>query len=152
MPHEPQPKCSISSDRKQVTVTLPYLNPFREHKQSLQVFILADGETNDVEISGSGEGWSVRWVPLGPPRQPLSVMLSFWFLTFSVAGILPITIASSMHKAALQGKDVLSPLRVLAWLGIAAGAATGLSLIIYSGTIRGGRRAAMEHAAMGQEI
>ncbi len=68
LPRDCEPRCDFGSDNR-VTVSLPYVNPFREHKQLLRLFVLADGETRHAKINGSGEGWSVRYVPLPGPKQ-----------------------------------------------------------------------------------
>lgn len=62
-------KCEIQGNT--ATVTLDYLNPFQDHRQLFKVAILADGETTDVTVRGSGEGWSVRHIPLPTSRQLL---------------------------------------------------------------------------------
>lgn len=68
LPRDCGPKCEVGGDNR-VTLSLPYVNPFREHKQLFRLFVLADGETRHAKITGSGEGWSVRYSPLPDPRR-----------------------------------------------------------------------------------
>jgi hypothetical protein len=66
-PHDSEPKCEFTDNL--VTVSLPYLNPFHEHKQLITLLIVADGETSHAKVNGGGEGWSVRFSPLPGRRQ-----------------------------------------------------------------------------------
>src|ERR1035437_5602218 len=68
-PEDSGAKCDVHGNA--VTVSLDYLNPFRDHKQLLQISILVDGDTDNIKIGGSGEGWSVRHIPLPTPGQLL---------------------------------------------------------------------------------
>jgi hypothetical protein len=84
-PPDPQRKCVGNQDNI-VRVSFPYLNPLQEHKQILQLMILADGETEHAKITGEGDGWSVRYVPLPGPKQ-LRRRLRILMLIGAVVGL-----------------------------------------------------------------
>ncbi len=69
-----------------VSVTVPYLNPFREHKQTARVYVLADGELKNIRVSGSGEGWSIRHVPLPRPNSATTFKQAAASLLAAVVG------------------------------------------------------------------
>lgn len=70
-PPASDPQCEIVRPNE-VKATLPYLNPFREHKHRVFVQVLADGETRPTKATGSGEGWSLRFTPfIGSETEPL---------------------------------------------------------------------------------
>lgn len=73
-PRDSGPKCAVGEDNL-INVLLPYMNPFRDHKQLLRLMILADGETRPTQIKGSGEGWSVRYSPLSVGVKRKTVIL-----------------------------------------------------------------------------
>jgi hypothetical protein len=75
-PRDSEPICEWTGADNLVKVSLPYVNPFREHKQLLRLLVLADGETHEATISGSGEGWSVRYVPLPGPGYARKLQIS----------------------------------------------------------------------------
>jgi hypothetical protein len=52
-----------------VILTLPYINPIGEHKHIWKLSILADGDTEQIVVSGGGEGWSVQHSPLPTADQ-----------------------------------------------------------------------------------
>lgn len=56
-------------DNRLVELSWPYVNSFRGHKQVIRVSLLVEGATRPVVISGHGEGWSVRHMPLASPLQ-----------------------------------------------------------------------------------
>src|ERR1017187_5624313 len=66
-PSDCESKCQSSGN--EVTVSLSYVNPFREHKQLFYLMMLFDGESRHAKVYGGGEGWSVRYSPLPGPRQ-----------------------------------------------------------------------------------
>ena len=47
-------------DDRQATITAPYVNPLRDHRHTLVVSMLVDGNVADITASGGGEGWSLR--------------------------------------------------------------------------------------------
>ncbi len=49
--------CQIHPSK--VIVKLPYLNPFRDHRQTVTLSILVEGPTGPVKATGGGEGWSL---------------------------------------------------------------------------------------------
>jgi hypothetical protein len=68
-----------------VTITLPYLNPAREHGQLLKLSVLADGDTDQIIVSGNGKGWSVRHSAL-PSRKELIVWDAAQLAFFVIGG------------------------------------------------------------------
>jgi hypothetical protein len=66
-PDDAGAQCDISD--KTATITLPYLNSVRDHKQLLKISILADGDTGAIKASGGGEGWSTRYLALPTVTQ-----------------------------------------------------------------------------------
>lgn len=74
-----------------VTVSLPYLNPVRDHSQIVKLSLLTEGRTKIVGITGGGEGWSVKHLALPNPKRQtyfawalivysfLSVVASFFY-------------------------------------------------------------------------
>lgn len=51
------------------TIKLRYLNPIRDHKQKVIILFAIDGKTNPVTTNGSGEGWSIKYIPLPTAKQ-----------------------------------------------------------------------------------
>ena len=122
---ELEPKeCLVSEDRRQVTVTLPYLNPFREHnKIRLKVSMIADGDTKHLTITGSGEGWSVRYIPFQPPRMlriQLPAERAILFAGIGVLGVVLGFVSSSLVTHGASFKNV-SPLKLAVVLAVPFG-------------------------------
>lgn len=67
-PSHLRPTSDIDGNR--ITITLPYLNPICEHSEMVKLSLVVDGETT-VGVSGSGEGWSVRYLPLANPKREM---------------------------------------------------------------------------------
>ena len=72
-------------DRNKVSITLPYLNPVREHGQIVKLSLLVDGETKNMKVVGGGEGWSVRYLPL--PGEKQERYWAFASLTFLILSL-----------------------------------------------------------------
>jgi hypothetical protein len=68
-PSECPAKCEGGESENLVKVSIPYLNPYREHKQLVHLLIFVDGDTRPAKASGGGEGWSVRYSPLPGRKQ-----------------------------------------------------------------------------------
>jgi hypothetical protein len=66
-PDNSEAQCKF--DRNKIIIVLPYLNPVREHKQIVRLSLLTDGRTKIIDVTGGGEGWSVRHSPLPSPKQ-----------------------------------------------------------------------------------
>ena len=66
-----------------VTLTLPYINPVAQHKHIWKLSILADGDTEQITVSGGGVGWSVQHSPL-----PTSDQLRTRRTVLTIAGLL----------------------------------------------------------------
>ncbi len=59
----------------EVTVSIPYLNPYREHQHVARLQIIVDGEPKLIGLRGDGEGWSARLTDWAGPvslRRDLS--------------------------------------------------------------------------------
>lgn len=52
-------QASIEFSGNEVHLDLPYLNPFKAHKQRVSISVILDGEFDKVEMVGGGAGWSV---------------------------------------------------------------------------------------------
>ncbi len=76
-------------DGHSVSISLPYLNAVREHKQVVKLSVLADGDTEPIKVSGSGAGWSVRHFPVTDPGSDLKHLM---WLGAAVAYLLPMGI------------------------------------------------------------
>ncbi len=46
----------------EIEIHLPFLNPFDQHKEFLDIIMLCDGTVEGLRVRGRGEGWSVRHV------------------------------------------------------------------------------------------
>jgi len=79
-PSECPAKCESGEPENLVEVSIPYLNPYREHKQLVHLLIFVDGDTRPAKASGGGEGWSVRYSPLPGRKQlrKLFIIRSRW--------------------------------------------------------------------------
>lgn len=95
-PPDPQAQTQVNANK--VILRFPYLNPHREHKQVVKVSVLLEGNPEQVVVSGDGEGWSCRHVPMPRPTQLLNsltwsmilVLASGFFLgllTWSIFGV-----------------------------------------------------------------
>lgn len=54
--------CNVpsDSDTREATITAAYVNPYRDHHHTLIVSLLVDGDVTKLQVSGGGEGWSLR--------------------------------------------------------------------------------------------
>lgn len=75
-----------SIENNTVTISIPHLNPIREHGQLLFVSILVDGKTGPLKVTGTGEGWSTRHLSLPTEKEIKS--RSFMFFGFMATSIL----------------------------------------------------------------
>jgi len=66
-PEEANAQCQV--DKNRLSVRLPHLNPYHEHRQILSLSVLIDGPTNPLKIRGGGQGWSLRYQPLPTQKQ-----------------------------------------------------------------------------------
>ena len=64
-PEDPAVTSTVNGNT--VTITMPYLNPVRDHHQVLKFSILADGDTELWSVRGGGEGWSLHHIHLVVP-------------------------------------------------------------------------------------
>jgi hypothetical protein len=64
----------------ELTLRLPYLNPFKEHKHGCRLSLFVDGFANGMTVSGGGAGWSVSYLPALSPKQELrNARATLWF-------------------------------------------------------------------------
>ena len=77
--------CEIQDNR--VNITLPYLNSIRDHKQRLTLTALANGDTSKVTVSGAGEGWSARYLPLPNFKQQRNATRATLIATLAFSAI-----------------------------------------------------------------
>jgi len=87
---EGDPVCEVTENT--VTVKIDHLNSIRDHKYRLILSLLVDGDTSIETVSGSGEGWSVRYISLPTKTQDSR---NAWILT-SLAALLGIAEVYSM--------------------------------------------------------
>lgn len=55
-------ECTLAAS--DVSVRIPYLNPYRDHSHAIRMSLIVDGVDQEATIRGSGEGWSVRHLKL----------------------------------------------------------------------------------------
>jgi hypothetical protein len=77
----------LKIDTNRVSIYLPYMNPVREHRQTLSLSVLVDGDPSEVKITGAGEGWSVRHRPLPTRKQEFLRTLSLSLFGLVWAGV-----------------------------------------------------------------
>jgi hypothetical protein len=84
--------CCIASKiaEQKATITVDYVNPYRDHKQTLLVSLLVDGDLPKLEVSGGGAGWSLRQIPPSPTARSKAIaafgfaaLLGLWFLVIN---------------------------------------------------------------------
>ena len=75
----------VEIEDSKVIIRLPYLNPMRDHGQVLRLSVLADGDTDQIIVSGNGKGWSVRHSAL-PSRNELIVWDAAQLVFFVIGG------------------------------------------------------------------
>ena len=57
----------LESDGETAKVTLPFLNPYKDHKHALNLTFHCDGDLSLVRFTGGGVGWSIKeHVPTKP--------------------------------------------------------------------------------------
>lgn len=91
-------KCETREN--EVRVCLPYVNPFREHEHSYELYLMTDGKFQQAEVRGSGEGWSLRYSTVNDPRDRRRL-----FLTIGIVGAvfgLAVNIYFFILRAALR--------------------------------------------------
>lgn len=54
----------VETREESVVVSLPFLNPFKDHRQGVRLSCVVDGSLRHVSVRGSGDGWSVVHKPL----------------------------------------------------------------------------------------
>jgi hypothetical protein len=64
-------KANLQTEENKLTIRLPYLNSFTEHRQVLTLSILVDGKTSPIRVRGAGDGWSVLHLTLPSRRRDL---------------------------------------------------------------------------------
>lgn len=55
---------SWESVENKIVLHIPYLNPYKVHGQKLDLSLIVDGDLEKMKIQGSGEGWSIRRLPV----------------------------------------------------------------------------------------
>jgi hypothetical protein len=78
----------IEFKKNEATVSLPYLNPVREHNQRVRVSFAIDGALGRLFVRGSGAGWSIRHLPLLSPadvrRQLVLIAMASFALMLAI--------------------------------------------------------------------
>jgi hypothetical protein len=62
-------RATSATDKNVIYIILPYVNPYSDHKQTVSVSILVDGDPAALRTTGTGEGWSLRHSALPTGRQ-----------------------------------------------------------------------------------
>ncbi len=65
-------------------ISVPYINPYRDHKHTLLLSIVADGSMEDAHASGGGEGWSLREAREKKFAKLLRLAIAAIFILFMV--------------------------------------------------------------------
>lgn len=74
----------FESTGNKVKVCLDYANP-KEHREFYWLQVITDGETSPAEVTGSGDGWSVRFTALGDSQEKRK---EFFIYTAGASGII----------------------------------------------------------------
>lgn len=76
---EAQDDCLATSEivNNKGIIKIPFLNPVREHGHFLKASIIVDGNMDNVEVTGSGVGWSVRHLRTIATDEVVSRMFLF---------------------------------------------------------------------------
>jgi len=113
-------------DRNTLTITLPYLNPVREHGQIVKLSLLVDGETKNIKVVGGGEGWSVRHLPLPGREQAF-----YWSLGGIISMLIWLAIAYS-YGHYIERKFGI-PMSEVSWRAFTANWPISLLLVLVFG-------------------
>jgi hypothetical protein len=62
------PECSFRKEATNVRVEIPFLNPETEHRHRVHFAVLLSGIPQPVSVTGAGEGWSTRHLPIPSMR------------------------------------------------------------------------------------
>jgi hypothetical protein len=103
-----------TSKHNSLNLELPYLNSYSGHHTKLTVKILCDGTINSLEISGGGEGWSLKHKKL-----PTKKILKVRFALVSLLLLLEILASGLLNKSffKFQKSDiVIMPLLVATYI------------------------------------
>jgi hypothetical protein len=65
------------SDERQATISVGYINPYRDHRHTLLLSMLVDGGIPRIDVSGGGVGWSLRRA--AEKDTPRRRIVAFWF-------------------------------------------------------------------------
>ncbi len=65
----PDRDTTLVFEHNTVTFSLPYINPYKDHGQPINLTVLVDGPTQNLQIVGGGEGWSVQHFALPDRKQ-----------------------------------------------------------------------------------
>ena len=93
---DPVPRCTVVPLDNEVSISIPYLNPVRDHSHNLSFSVLVSGPTQIDAVIGAGEGWSAQLVSAPTWRQAtrgieLSLLASLlWLLAYSFLVIPPL--------------------------------------------------------------
>ena len=68
---------------RQVRVRIPYLNP-RRHKHKVRATMIVDGTAENIQVTGGGEGWSIRSITLPTTTQLKSRLIIYSVLMLAV--------------------------------------------------------------------
>lgn len=69
------------------TIKFPYLNPVREHGHFIKASVIVDGNMKNLEVTGSGVGWSVRHLPTITTDEVMARMFIFLLGGILLAGL-----------------------------------------------------------------
>lgn len=67
------------------TIKFPFLNSYKEHQEMQTVSLIANGYIDEIEVHGSGKGWSVKHVPLFTEEKEKRIK-TLILLTLNIVG------------------------------------------------------------------
>ena len=90
---------------QEVAIKLDYLNPIKPHKETLKVDLICDGIVENLEVLGSGKGWSVQFKAL---KQAVRIAFSYTIIGLLLIGFSTIYLIFSIISTLLNDINVVN--------------------------------------------
>ncbi len=116
---------AIEWSKNVARVRYKFLNAKKEHHQVEQVSIITDGRIGSIVVTGSGEGWSVRHLPLPTAaEEKASLRKVYWSMPLVIGIAVAYGVLSSTwfgipsNEVSLRALTAVSPLLalVMGWM------------------------------------